>query len=70
MNKNRLEIKKIPLKGFIAMLMNIYENGIDCINMVVEKGDHQDSIWIVDDVPENENIEIKKEENINFENLI
>ena len=66
--KNRVEIKKIPLDGFIDMLLELYHNGIDYVNMVVEKGDHQDSIWIVDE--EDSEDKEKEESKIDFETLI
>jgi hypothetical protein len=71
MKKNRLEIKKIPLEGFIDMLMDIYNNGVDYINMVVEKGDRQDNIWIMDEEAPKEEKKLElKEQNIDFEDLL
>lgn len=64
--KNRVEIKKIPLEAFITTLMDLYNNGIVYVNMMVEKGDHQDSIWIVeDDSPE----KTTEDRIVNFEEL-
>lgn len=70
MNKNKqLEIKKIPLRGLIDMLINIYNNDVDYVNMVVEKGSLQDSIWLIENGSEiQKETEIKKE-NVNFEDL-
>jgi len=70
MNKNKqLEIKKIPLRGLIDMLINIYNNDVDYVNMVVEKGDHQDTIWLVEDNSKNQKYTEIKKETINFEDL-
>lgn len=70
MNKNKqLEIKKIPLRGLIDMLINIYNNDVDYVNMVVEKGSLRDSIWLIENGSEiQKETEIKKE-NVNFEDL-
>jgi len=70
MNKNKqLEIKKIPLRGLIDMLINIYNNDVDYVNMMVEKGDHQDTIWLVEDNSKNQKYTEIKKETINFEDL-
>jgi hypothetical protein len=68
MNK-RLEIKKIPLGEFIDTLVNMYNCGVDRINMIVEKGDHQDSISIIEDNGMSE--KKRKPDNIvNFDDLV
>ena len=70
MNKNKqLEIKKIPLRGLIDMLINIYNNDVDYVNMMVEKGDHQDTIWLVEDNSKNQKYTEIKKGTINFEDL-
>jgi hypothetical protein len=45
MNK-KIEIKKIPLEAFIETLVTMYNSGVEYVNMIVEKGEKQDSIWI------------------------
>lgn len=51
------------------MLINIYNNDVDYVNMVVEKGSLQDSIWLIENGSEiQKETEIKKE-NVNFEDL-
>ena len=64
--KNRLEIKKIHVKTFIETLMEIYNDGVEYFNMVVEKGENQDSLWVVEDVEE-ENVNRKE---VDFDELI
>jgi len=67
----KITIKKIPLEGFIETLMDMYNNGVDFVNMVVEKGDRQDNIWITDeDAPKEEKKLELKEQNIDFEELL
>jgi len=69
MNK-KVEIKKIPLEGFIEILMQLYNSGVDYVNMIVEKDPHQDSIWINEDASENkEEKKLEVLKNINFEEL-
>jgi len=69
MKKNKLEIKKIPLKDFIETLIDILNKDVDFVNMVVEKGDHQDNIWIIETVSEVEKESEVNKGNINFEEL-
>jgi len=69
MSKNKLEIKKVRLREFIETLMEIYESGIDYVNILVEKGNHQDSIWIVGDIDDEQKHTKINGENINFEEL-
>lgn len=60
----QLEIKKIPVDMLLDTLTELYNSGVRYVNMIVEKGPQQDSIWIVEDA--------KKEEvktNIDFEEL-
>lgn len=63
---NRIEIKKIPLETFIDTLMDLYNNGILYVNMMVEKGERQDNIWIVEDDSEIQPTNVKI---TNFEEL-
>lgn len=67
-NGKSLEIKKIPLQGFIDMLVELYNNGVDFVNMTVEKGDHQDSIWLTDE--EQEEITPKEEKKLELKNVV
>jgi hypothetical protein len=69
MNKNKLEIKRIYLMDFISTLLNMYSNGTDVVNMIVEKGDHQDSIWF-EEYTSKDKTETKDKRNVNFEELI
>jgi len=69
MKKNKLEIKKIPLKDFIETLIDILNKDVDFVNMVVEKGDHQDNIWIIETVSEVEKVTEVNKGTINFEEL-
>ena len=69
MKKNKLEIKKIPLKDFIETLIDILNKDVDFVNMVVEKGDHQDNIRIIETVSEVEKESEVNKGNINFEEL-
>ena len=63
-----MEIKKIPLEGLIEVLMEIYNSGIDYVDMKVEKHDRQDHIWFIENTSENP--PVKKEESIDFESLL
>jgi hypothetical protein len=70
MNKT-VEIKKIPLEVFIETLVTMYNSGVEYVNMTVEKGEKQDSIWIAGD-DNNVNIQPEKKEvisNIDLEDL-
>jgi transcription initiation factor IIE alpha subunit len=64
---NRMEIKKIPVDMLLEVLTEIYNSGVDYVNMVVEKGPHQDNVWIIDSQQVEEKIE---EKNVNFDELI
>ena len=66
MKKNRTQIQKVPLRDFIDALVEIYNSGIESISMIVEKGDHQDSLWLIED--REDNAEIQRD--VDFENLI
>lgn len=66
----KIEIKRIPLGEFIETLVGIYNSGIDFVSMVVEKGEHQDSICIVEDNFEKQKNEEDNKKTINFEELI
>ena len=72
MKKKKLEIKKIPLEAFIDTLVTMYNSGVDYVNMIVEKGEKQDSIWIAGgDVISDSEEDIKKENTvIDLEDLI
>lgn len=65
---NKLEIKKIPLKQFIETLMEIYDSGLDYVNMVVEKKSNQDHIWFIEEPPKQPPMEITND--VNFEELL
>ena len=67
MKKSRLEIKKIPLKDFIETLVDILNNDVEYINLIVEKGNHQDSIWLVEDTSNPP--PINNTSSVNFEDL-
>lgn len=74
MDRNRLTIKKIELEQFINVLNSLYNDGLDFVNMTIEKGTQQDSIsfseYKSDDykLSTTENKEYK--EITNFEDLI
>ena len=74
MDRNRLTIKKIELEQFINVLNSLYNDGLDFVNMTIEKGTKQDSIsfseYKSDDykLSTTENKEYK--EITNFEDLI
>ena len=70
-----MEIKKIPLEGLIEVLLEIYNGGVDYIDMKVEQHDRQDHIWFFETassspVPPPLMKELPKEENVDFESLI
>ena len=69
-----MEIKKIPLECLIDILIEIYDSGIDFVDMKVEKHNRQDHIWFIvnDDAPVKKKVNKKeiKEENIDFESLL
>jgi len=44
---NDTVIKKIPLDQFIDVLIEIYNKGVDYIDLIGEKGDAQDKMHIV-----------------------
>lgn len=47
MDKNKLIINKIPLKEFIDILINLYDNNVDFIDLVGSNdSDTQDSLHI------------------------
>lgn len=47
MDKNMVTLKKIPLQLFIDKLVEIYENGVDYIDLVGIPDEIQDEIGIV-----------------------
>lgn len=59
--KKKIEIKKIPLEILIEILEEIYDSGVDFINIIVEKGDTQDHIWIMQGESPESTKEIKTE---------
>ena len=46
MKKDRVVIRNILIEDFIDMLVGIYESGVDCVNITVEKGKNQDTIYL------------------------
>lgn len=65
-----MEIRKIPLEGLIDILVEIYNSGIDFVDVRVEQRDKQDHIWFFENASEAPPIKTKKEENIDFESLL
>ena len=63
------KIKKIPLEGLINVLIEIYESGIDFVDMRVERHEKQDHIWFLDSSPHTKESPVK-DANIDFESLI
>lgn len=45
-NNNELRLKKIPLKPFLEALTDIYNRGVDYVDIIGAHGDEQDSIGI------------------------
>lgn len=45
-NNNELRLKKIPLKPFLEALTDIYNRGVDYVDIIGTSGDEQDSIGI------------------------
>ena len=45
--ENVVELKKIPLAGFIAMLEELYDNGADYIDIIGKPDQKQDVISLV-----------------------
>jgi hypothetical protein len=45
-NKEQLTIKKIPLDGFIDLLMDIYNKGVDYIDITGVTDEHNDKMAI------------------------
>ena len=68
MKKSRVEIKKIPVKDLIETLIDILNNEVEFINLIVEKGNHQDSIWLVESDSISKTVPINNSSN--FEDLI
>lgn len=61
MRKKTSVIRKIILEQFIEMLMDVYDSGVDVINIVIETGKKQDTIYIAD-ADEDIEREMKEEE--------
>lgn len=64
-----MEIKKIPLEGLINVLIEIYESGIDFVDMRVEKHERQDHIWFLDSSSYTGESPVK-DSSIDFESLV
>lgn len=64
MEKNKFLINKVYLKGLLEVLTIIYLGGTEFVNIMVEKGEHQDNIYIIEEepAPENETGELSEEE--------
>ena len=72
MENNQVRLKKIPLGVFIQALMDVYNGGVDFIDIIGTPGEEQDTIGIAfsdeymskeeDETPETENEETKDEE--------
>ena len=45
-NKEQLTIKKVPLDGFIDILMDLYNKGVDYIDITGVTDDHSDKMAI------------------------
>jgi hypothetical protein len=45
-NKNQVRLKKIPLGVFIQALMDIYNTGVDYVDLLGTPGEEQDTIGI------------------------
>lgn len=76
-NKDQVRLKKIPLGVFIQALMDIYNTGVDYVDIIGVPGEEQDTIGIAfcdeyfgndEEQTEEENIENLKEQikNINL----
>jgi hypothetical protein len=46
-NSNELRLNKIHLKSFLEALTDIYNRGVDFVDIIGKPGDEQDSIGIV-----------------------
>lgn len=44
--RNEVRLKKIPLRVFLEALTNIYERGVDYVDIIGVPGEEQDSIGI------------------------
>ena len=76
---SELRLKKIPLKTFLDALMDIYNRGVDFIDIIGMPGEEQDSIGIAikeeyfskDDISdeEEEDREIKSSKDLSDEDL-
>ena len=45
-NNNEIRLKKIPLKPFLEALTDIYNRGVDYVDIIGKADDEQDSIGI------------------------
>lgn len=77
---SELRLKKIPLKTFLDALMDIYNRGVDFIDIIGMPGEEQDSIGIaikeeyfskddISDEEEEEDREIKSSKDLSDEDL-
>ena len=68
----QMQFSNIPLKEFIEILISIYQQGIDFIDIIGKKEEGQDSIWIIVNEPseEEKNIPSIEEEGVDFNSLM
>ena len=74
MDKNQVRLKKIPIAVFLKALMDIYESGVDYVDIIGVPGEEQDTIGIAfsDDYmskAESEDDDINNENDSNIEQL-
>ena len=74
MDKNQVRLKKIPIAVFLKALMDIYESGVDYVDIIGVPGEEQDTIGIAfsDDYMSKETSEdddINNENDSNIEQL-
>ena len=46
-NKNIVVVKRVPLEDLLNLLAEVYDTGVDYVDIIIEKGKHQDSFYIV-----------------------
>jgi len=66
----RLIIEKVPLEQFVQMLIDVLNENIVFVDIIVEKGKHQDNIYIINAEEPEEKEEIKMSSNIDFNTLV
>jgi hypothetical protein len=76
MDKNQVRLKKIPIAVFLKALMDIYESGVDYVDIIGVPGEEQDTIGIAfsDDYmskaeSEDDDDDINNENDSNIEQL-